>query len=71
MVPEDQDPPKGANRAAYLDMAIKLRDMAAKAHSVEAQQALMQLVVFYEELATYVAAPANPRSWKSKDSDAG
>ena len=44
-------------RAEYLDAAIKLRDMAAKAHSLETQQGLMQLAVMYQELAAYSANP--------------
>ena len=53
--------PRGVARAAYLDSAIKLRDMAAKAHFPEARQALMRLAVFYDALAEYMAAPASAR----------
>ena len=56
LVQDNWESPPGVAGAAYLENAIKLRDMSARAPSPDTQQAFMRLAVLYEELAEYAAA---------------
>lgn len=55
---DNLESPPGIARAAYLENAIKLRDMSARAQFSETQQMFMRLAVLYEELAEFAATTA-------------
>lgn len=52
---ENWETPPGGPGAAYLKIAIKLRDMSARARSPDTRREFMRLAVLYEELAEYAA----------------
>jgi hypothetical protein len=57
----------GLARAAYLDMAIELRDMSSRAQSLDTQQAFMRLAILYAELADFIEHKCSWTSVRGED----